>query len=200
MVLSPHGNARYCSDGNRPLWCILLRYSATTVMYGIFYILYFIFYIFLCFSRVRVVLRCQFVPEHENHHTSNLNMKYSGDHNKRQCPDHRQTFAANRQRSQARATPPDVNCFITRPKPLKKLPPPYRLRFRTVKYYCQMDTSPQQFLQNGGSTHPYCTPQNYRFIGSRQVPCSPLPPPLAQLSLCTELSLLCWLRWRRGEP
>ena len=37
-----------------------------------------------------------------------------------------------------------------------------------------------------------------QFIGSRQKkPCSPLPPPLAQLSLCTELPLLCWLRWRR---
>ena len=37
-----------------------------------------------------------FVTEHEkNHQTSNLNMKYSGEHNKRQCPDHRQTFAAN---------------------------------------------------------------------------------------------------------
>ena len=34
--------------------------------------------------------------EHENHQTSNLNMKYSGEHNKKkQCPDHRQTFAAN---------------------------------------------------------------------------------------------------------
>ena len=60
-----------------------------------------------------------------------------------------------------------------------------------------MGTSPQQLLQNSSSTYPYCTPQNYRFIGSRQEPCSPLPPPLAQLSLCTELPLLCWLRWRR---
>ena len=32
---------------------------------------------------------------HENHQTSNLNMKYSGGQNKRQCPDHRPTFAAN---------------------------------------------------------------------------------------------------------
>ena len=32
--------------------------------------------------------------------------------------------------------------------------------------------------------------------GSRQEPCSRLSPPLAQLSLCTELPLLCWLRWR----
>ena len=43
VVLSPHGNARYFLDGNRSLWYILLRYSATTVMYGIFYgILYFL--------------------------------------------------------------------------------------------------------------------------------------------------------------
>ena len=49
--------------------------------------------------------------------TSILNMKYSGEHNKRQCPDHRQTFTAKRQRLQPRrAMPPDVNCFITRPK------------------------------------------------------------------------------------
>ena len=34
--------------------------------------------------------------EHENYQTSNLNMIYSGEHNKRQCPDHRPTlFAAN---------------------------------------------------------------------------------------------------------
>ena len=30
---------------------------------------------------------------HENHQTSNLNVKYSREHNKRQCPDHWQTFA-----------------------------------------------------------------------------------------------------------
>ena len=37
-----------------------------------------------------------FFTEHEkNHQTSNLYMKYSGEHNERQCPDHRQTFAAN---------------------------------------------------------------------------------------------------------
>ena len=52
-----------------------------------------------------------------------------------------------------RGTPPDVNCFITRSKPLKNLLPPYKLRFRTV-YYCHMDTSPQQLLQNDSSTHP----------------------------------------------
>ena len=70
---------------------------------------------------MRVVLRCQYstFTEHETHQTSDVNMKYSKEHNKRQCPDHRQTFAANRPRSQARATPPDVNCFITRPKSLR---------------------------------------------------------------------------------
>ena len=72
--------------------------------------------------------------ELENHQTANLNMKYSEEHNKRQGPDHRQTFAANRQRSQARAMPPDVNCFITRPKPLKNLPPPYKVRFRVLNH------------------------------------------------------------------
>ena len=115
-------NARYFLDGNRPLWYILLRYSATTVMYGIFYILYSIFLGLLpCACGVAMPVRSQ-----------NTKITSSGEHNKRQCPDHRQTFAANRQRSQARATPPDVNCFITRPKPLKNLPPPYKLRFRTV--------------------------------------------------------------------
>ena len=49
--------------------------------------------------------------EHENHQTSNLNMKYSGEDSKRYCPDHRQTFATIKQRSQARGMPPDVNRF-----------------------------------------------------------------------------------------
>ena len=59
VVLSPNGNARYFLDGNRPLWYILLRYSATTVMNGIFFISYFIF---LGYAHVRVVLRCLYVP------------------------------------------------------------------------------------------------------------------------------------------
>ena len=93
VVLIPHGNARYFLDGNRPLfWYILLRYSATTVMYGIFYI-------FWGYSRVRVVLRCQYVRRTRK--SPDLELKYeilySGEHNKRQCPDHnkRQTFSAN---------------------------------------------------------------------------------------------------------
>ena len=52
VVLSPHDNARYFLDGNRPLWYILLRYSATTVMYTVVY--FTVFYIFLGYSRVRV--------------------------------------------------------------------------------------------------------------------------------------------------
>ena len=82
--------------------------------------------------------------EHEKHQTSNLNMKYSGEYNKRQCPDHRQTFAANRQRSRARGMPLDVNCFITRPKPLRNLPPPYKLRFRTGLKKNQSKNPPTQ--------------------------------------------------------
>ena len=76
---------------------------------------HFIFYIFTCYSRVRVwCCDASTFTEHEDHQISNLNMKYSGEHNnKRQCPDHRQTFATNRQRSQARAMPPDVNCNLT---------------------------------------------------------------------------------------
>ena len=138
----PHGIERHFLDGNRPLWYMLPWYSAPTVMHGIFWMViglsgtfycgiqptrkcmvYFIFYIFLCYSRVRVVLRCQYV--HRTRKSPDLELKYeilySGEHNKRQCPDHRQTFAANKQRSQARATPPDASCFITRPKPLKNL-------------------------------------------------------------------------------
>ena len=101
MVLSPHGNARYLLDGNRPLWYILLRYSANTVMYGTFYIFTLAYFTavfshhFLGYSRVRVVLRASTFTEHKNHQTWNLNMKYSGEFNKRQCPDHRQTLAAN---------------------------------------------------------------------------------------------------------
>ena len=88
LPLSPRGNTRYCLDSNRPLWYILLRYSATTVIYGIFYILYF-------FGLLPRACGVGTFTEHEKHQTSNLIMKYSGEHNKRQCPDHRQTFAAN---------------------------------------------------------------------------------------------------------
>ena len=82
MVLSPHGNAPYFLDSNRPLWYILPRYSATTVMYGILYcILYFFWVTLAC------VWYCDAskFTEHENHQTSNLNtgMKYSREHNKR---------------------------------------------------------------------------------------------------------------------
>ena len=68
-MLSPHGNARYFFDDNRPLWYIFLRYSATTVMYGIFYILY-----FLGNFRVRVVLRGQYV--HRTRKSPDLKLKY----------------------------------------------------------------------------------------------------------------------------
>ena len=56
-----------------------------------------ILYNFWGYSRVCVWCfdASTFTEEHENHQTSNLNMKYSGEHNKRQCPDHRQAFAAN---------------------------------------------------------------------------------------------------------
>ena len=92
MVLSPHGKARYFLDDNRPLWYILLRYSATTAMYGIFYVLFFGGLL----PRAYGVAMPRSFTEHENHQTSNLNMKYSEEHNKRQqCPDHRQTFATN---------------------------------------------------------------------------------------------------------
>ena len=73
VVLSPHGNARYFLGGNRPLWYILLRYSATTVMYGKFYLVYFTF--------LGVTPACVWCcdastfTEHKNHQTSNLNMK-----------------------------------------------------------------------------------------------------------------------------
>ena len=80
VVLSPHGNVRYFWDGNRPLWYILLRYSVYT------------FYIFWGYSRVRVMLRCQYV--HRPQQSPDLELKLnSGEHNKRQCPDHRQTYS-----------------------------------------------------------------------------------------------------------
>ena len=65
--------------------------------------------------------------ENENHQTSNLNMKYYKGMSRSQADIHGQqaTIAI-------RGTPPDVNCFITRSKPLKNLLPPYKLRFRTV--------------------------------------------------------------------
>ena len=88
LPLSPRGNTRYFLDSNRSLWYILLRYSATTVIYGIFYILYF-------FGLLPRACGVGTFTEHEKHQTLDLIMKYSGEHNKRQCPDHRQTFAAN---------------------------------------------------------------------------------------------------------
>ena len=102
MVLSPQDNARYFLDGNWPLWYILLRHSANTVTYGIFYIFILAYFTvvfsnhFLGYSGVRVVLRCQYV--HRTRTSPDLElkyMKYSGEHNKRHCPDHRQTLAAN---------------------------------------------------------------------------------------------------------
>ena len=79
MVLSPHGNARYFLDGNRPLWYVLPRYSVTTVMYGIFYG---ILFLWVTLARVWCCDASKFT-EHENHQTSNLNMKYSREHNRR---------------------------------------------------------------------------------------------------------------------
>ena len=98
MVLSPHGNARYFLDGNRPLW---YQVHATVVLsphgialyffYGnrplwyillavfshhgnVWYILYFIFF----WVTTACVWCCDAstFTEHENHQTSNLNMKY----------------------------------------------------------------------------------------------------------------------------
>ena len=130
----PHCNGRHFLDGNRPLWYMLPWYLAPTVMHGMFWMVIGHSGTFYCgiqpprqcmvyFIFLRVTPACVWCcdartfTEHENHQTSNLNMKYSGEDNKRQCPDHRQTFAANRQRSQARGMPSDVICFITRPKP-----------------------------------------------------------------------------------
>ena len=93
--------------------------------------------------------------KHENHQTSNLNMKYSGEHNKRHVQitgRHSQpTGNDNNFSFKRRGTPPDINWFITRSKPLKNLLPHYKLRFRTV-LYCHMNT--KQLLQNDSSTHP----------------------------------------------
>ena len=92
VVFSPHGNARYFLDGNRPLRYMLPWYSVTTVMSNIFCILFFGGY-----SRVRVVLRCQYV--HRTRKSPDLELEYeilySGKHHKRQCPNHKQRFAAS---------------------------------------------------------------------------------------------------------
>ena len=153
MVLSPHGNVRYFLDGHRPLWHFT----------GVFSHGGNVWYILRHFTFFWVTLACVWCcdaskfTEHENHQTSNSNMKYSGEHNKRhvqitgrhsQPTGNDDVFSLKR-----RGTLPDVNCFVTRSKPLKNLLPPYKLRFRTVQY-CHMDTSPQQLLQNDSSTHP----------------------------------------------
>ena len=60
----------------------------------------YIYTFFLGYSRVRVVFRCQYVHR-RTRKSPDLELKYdilySGEHNKRQCPDHnkRQTFAAD---------------------------------------------------------------------------------------------------------
>ena len=56
---------------------------------------YFIFYILWVTPAWVWCCDASTVTEHENHQTSNINIKYSGEHNKRQCPDHSQTFTAN---------------------------------------------------------------------------------------------------------
>ena len=141
-------------------------YSASTVMHGIFWMVishssgafycgiqrprycmvYFLFYtsIFFCVTRACVWCRdASTSTEHENHQTSNINMKYSGEHNKMQCPDHRQTLAANRQRSQARATPPDINCFITiRSKPCYRTSLPLTNYYGYVRYNAVTNMAP----------------------------------------------------------
>ena len=61
-------------------------------MYGIFYISYFFWVTPACVW----CYDASTFTGHETHQTSNLNMKYSGEHNEMQYPDHRQTlFAAN---------------------------------------------------------------------------------------------------------
>ena len=125
VVISPHGkNAQYFSDGNRPLfWYILLRHSATTVKYGIY---------FFCFCVTPACVWCcdaSTFTEHENHQTSSLNMKYctpentikgrlqiTGRHSQPTGNDHKQELRPpmSTDSSPARATPPDVQCFTTR--------------------------------------------------------------------------------------
>ena len=72
VLLGPHGTARYFSDGNRPLWYILLRCSATTVIYGIY--IYIPVYIFG--GVTPACLWCcdasKLFTKHENRQTSNL--------------------------------------------------------------------------------------------------------------------------------
>ena len=60
-------------DGNRRLWYILLRYSATTVTYGIYIYIHFFWATPAC---VWCFDASTFTEEHENHQTSNLNMTY----------------------------------------------------------------------------------------------------------------------------
>ena len=103
VVLSPHGNARCFLGGNRPLWYMLPWYSAPTVMHGIVWMVidhsctHFtavfshhgnVWYILRYFIFFWVTLACVWCcyaskfTQHENHQTtSNLNMKYSGEHN-----------------------------------------------------------------------------------------------------------------------
>ena len=70
---------------------ILLRCGVQPPRYGM---VYFIFHVFWVTPACVWCFDASTFTE-ENHQTSNLNMKYSGEHNKRQRPDHRQIFAAN---------------------------------------------------------------------------------------------------------
>ena len=73
MVPSPHGNARY----------FLVRFTAVFSHHGnVWYILRYIILFWLTLACVWCCDASKFT-EHENHQTSNLNMKYPGEHNKR---------------------------------------------------------------------------------------------------------------------
>ena len=177
MELSPNGNSRYFWDGNWPLLYILRRYSATTVMYGIFYgILYFLGLL----PRACVVLRCEYVHRTRK---SPLSRKYSGEQNKR----HVQITEANIRSQQATITSksysPRCQLFHHQTKAVEEPPSPLQT---TVSYGI--------ILSHGHKSTATSAKRQF----NTSIP--PLPPPLAQFSLCTELPLLCWLRWRRGEP
>ena len=123
----------YFLDGNRPLffWYILLRYSATTVIYGIFYIL-------RAFPPA-CVWCCDastFFTEHENHQTSNLNMKYSIPENTikgsvQNTIKGRQSQTTGDDHKQELCPPMSIASSPDQTKRLRNLPPPYRLWFRT---------------------------------------------------------------------
>ena len=140
------------------------------------------------------------LTEHKNHQTSNLNMKYSGEHNKRHVQitgRHSQLTGNDNKKMYA----PRCQLLHRQIKAVKEPPSPLQT---TVSYGIILShghkptaTSGKRQFSTSNYVH-HKIKDSYVQDKSRVRHC---PLHLRNFfSLCTELPLLCWLRWRRGEP